>query len=397
MVRGAGRFWHGAREYVTHAVVGGAILTLTGFAPEEWLARVVHTTHVPEGVLHLWAAGIDVRAVIVVIGMTIIVGDLLWRRRSAQPALAHSRFVSTIDPARPFSALPIQPARGAEPAEAAGPALQVSYGRTPDGVRLAYAKIGHGPLLVKAGHWLTHLQHDWENPARRNFLQRLGKGRTLMCYDSRGVGLSDWDVEDISLEAWVTDLETVVEAAKVDRFALYGASQSSSVAITYAARHPERVSHLILYGGFAQGWMHRAGANVEAHKAMVTLMRLGWDQENPAFRQMFTAQFMPDASKEQFDAFTELGRKCTSSECAARYLEAVGDVDVAELLPRIAVPTLVMHVLGDVRVPFECGRQLAAAIPGAHFVALPGRNHVLLPGDPALERMFDEIDLFLQV
>jgi pimeloyl-ACP methyl ester carboxylesterase len=361
---------------------------------------MVHATRLPEGTLHSWAAGIDLRVVAVAVGMAIIIGDLLWRRRSTTPIPA----IAAEAPANHLTkSLPERVTREARQEEAtassgdtAGPPLTISYCRTPDGVRLAYAKIGQGPVLVRAGHWFSHLQLEWEDSGRRQALQRLGKGRTLVCYDARGSGLSDWEVDDISLASWVIDLETVVEAAGLDRFALYGSSQTTSVAIAYAARHPERVTKLILYGGYAQGWKHRPGANVEQQRAMLTLMRLGWEQENPAFRMMFTSQFMPDASKQEFDAFTELGSKCTSAECASRYLEATGDTDVSDLLAHVTAPTLVGHVRGDTRTPFESGRQLAAGIPGAHFVALPGRNHILLPGDPARERWFEEMEQFLR-
>ena len=381
-----GRGWHIAREYATHAAIGGAFLVLTGFAPEEWFAHVVHAVHLPDGVLHLWTTGVDLRVAAVVAGMLVIVGDLVWRKHLAREAIAHAA-TATIAPRVTEPAAP-------EHASAAPP-LPISYCRTPDGVRLAYAKIGAGPVLVRAGHWFSHLQLEWENAGRRQALLRLGKGRTLVCWDARGSGLSDWDVPDLSLDAWLVDMETVIAAAQVDRFALYGSSQTTSIAISYAARHPERVTKLILYGGYAQGWKFMPEPERQRREAMQTLARLGWGQENPAFRAMFAAQFMPDASKESFDAFNELGRKCVSAENAARYLDAVGDVDVTDLLGRIRAPTLVGHVRGDERSPFDGGRELAAGIPGAHFVALPGRNHILLPGDPAREIWAQEIERFL--
>ena len=204
------------------------------------------------------------------------------------------------------------------------------------------------------------------------------------------------NVGETTLEKWIVDLETVIEASRVSQFALFGASTSAPVAIAYAARHPERVSALVLYGGYAKGWRFSSETVVRQQEAILLLTRLGWDQDNPAFRQIFTAEFMPGASKEQFDAFTELGRRCTSAECAAQHLNATGSVDVVSLLGRIRAPTLVLHVIGDVRVPFEQGRELAAGIPGAHLVTLPGRNHIPIEGDPAYQMLWEEANQFLR-
>ena len=400
MQHAPGRGWHFARDYATQAAVGGAFLVLTGFAPEEWLAHVVRAVHLPDSTLHLWTAGIDLRFAVVVVGMTIIVGDLIWRRHAAHASVTHATsdaptIVHRVGEPAATGVTTASPIATAPDDVSAAPPLPISYCRTPDGVRLAYAKFGTGPVLVRAGHWFSHLQLEWEDPGRRAAMLRLGKGRTLVCWDARGCGLSDWDVPDLSLDAWVLDMETVIAAAQVDRFAVFGASQTTSVAISYAAHHPERVTKLILYGGYARGWKFMPEPERQRRGAMQTLARLGWGQENPAFRAMFAAQFMPDASKESFDAFNEFGRKCVSPENVARYLDAVGDTNVTDLLGKIRAPTLVGHVRGDERTPFEGGRELAAGIPGAHFVPLPGRNHALLPGDPAREIWMQEIERFL--
>ena len=208
--------------------------------------------------------------------------------------------------------------------------------------------------------------------------------------------MSDWDVDTLSLDAWVTDLETVVDAVGVERFPLLGISQGGAVAAAYAARHPERVSHLILYGAFALGGKKRAPAEKEMRDAMTTLMRLGWGADNPSFRQMFTARFIPGATHEQADYFNELQRKTTSSECAARYFDVVNDFDIIDLLSKVKTQTLVMHVRDDQMVPLEAGRQVAAGIPRARFVALPGRNHLFLEHEPASNRFFEEINLFMR-
>ena len=273
----------------------------------------------------------------------------------------------------------------------------IRYCRTPSGVRLAYAVVGQGPALVRCGRWFTHLEYEWKNGSKfpNAILRDLITEFQVLRYDARGSGMSDWETDEISLEAWVQDLDTVVNAAGLERFALLGESQSVAVAITYTARHPERVSRLILYGGYSLGWRKRPGTIIEQHEAMRTLMRLGWGSENPAYRQMFTSQFLPEGTKEQFDALNELQRISTSPEGAVRYFDATGDVDVTGLLPQITVPTLVLHVRGDEDVPFEMSRQVAAGIPGARLVALPGRSHALMSDDPALARYIEEIRLFL--
>jgi len=272
---------------------------------------------------------------------------------------------------------------------------EIRYCRAPDGVRLAYAISGHGPPLVKTANWLNHLQYDWESPIFHSFLLGLSKHFTLTRYDARGNGLSDWDVAELSLDAWVSDLETVVEAAGLKRFPLLGYSQGCAISIAYAVRHPERVSRLVLYGSFAVGANKRSPEEREKRSAMATLMRLGWGADNAAFRQMFTMQMMPDATKEQADSFNDLQRRSTSGDCAARYFETTADIDVTGLLGQVKAPTLVMHSRDDVRVPVESGRQIAAGIPDAKFVVLQSNNHILLPEDPASARFFEELNLFL--
>jgi class 3 adenylate cyclase/pimeloyl-ACP methyl ester carboxylesterase len=270
----------------------------------------------------------------------------------------------------------------------------IKYCRAPDGVRLAYAVAGSGPPLVKTANWLNHLEYDWES-LWRHFFRGLAQEHTLIRYDARGNGMSDWDVEALSLDAWVSDLETVVDAAGVQRFPLLGMSQGCAISVAYAVRHPERVSHLILYGGFALGAKKISPRERELRNAMTILIREGWGSDNPAFRQIFTAQFMPGATQEQMDFFNELQRRTTTPECAARYFDVVGDFDVTELLSKVTAPTLVMHVREDARVPIDAGRKLAAGIPGARFVALQGQNHMFLEHEPASDRFFEELKLFL--
>jgi class 3 adenylate cyclase/pimeloyl-ACP methyl ester carboxylesterase len=276
---------------------------------------------------------------------------------------------------------------------------EIRYCRAPDGVRLAYATVGNGPPMLKSAHWMGHLEYDWELPISRHLLLGLAEDHTLNRYDARGIGLSDWDVHEISLDAWVSDMETIADTTGLKRFPLFGFSQGCPVAIAYAARHPERVSHLILYGGFATGAKQRPGLTASGRErlaAMNTLVKQGWGADNPAFRQIFTSLLMPDANKDQADAFNELQRLSASPDCAARYLETVNDLTVLDLLSEVKAPTLVMHVRDDSLVPIKFGRELAAGIPGARFVALPGSNHVPLEQDPGVPRLFEELKEFLR-
>ena len=265
-------------------------------------------------------------------------------------------------------------------------------------MRLAYALAGHGPPMVKTANWMNHIELDWMSSTIRHLFLAIARDFTLLRYDARGNGLSDWDVDELSLDKWVTDLETVVDAAGLDRFPLFAMSQGCAISVAFAVRHPERVSHLILYGGFARGAYKRAKNELELQKAkaLATLIRTGWGDDSPTYRRLFSSLFMPGASREQLEKFAERQRVTTSPECAYRYFETTRNLDVTDLLPKVKAPTLVMHVRGDQVQPFEAGRELAAGIPGARFVALQGQNHMLLESDPAAQRVLEEIRLFLK-
>jgi len=266
-----------------------------------------------------------------------------------------------------------------------------------DGYRIAYAVAGRGPYLVKAAHYLTNVEHDWDNPAAGPWLHRLARSHTLIRYDERGMGLSDREVPEISLDAWVRDLESVVDVAGLERFPLLGLSQGAAIAIAYAAKHPERVSHLILYGSFARGRLMRdpTPEQIVEAEAMVKLAEVGWGRDNPAFRQMFTSQILPNATPEQHHAFNELQRLSATPEMAARIMRLFDRLEVSDLARSIACPTLVMHTRQDARIPFEEGRRVAALIPGARFVPLTGTNHLLTEGNPALTAFLEELSGFL--
>lgn len=272
----------------------------------------------------------------------------------------------------------------------------IGFCRTDDNVRIAYATVGEGPSIVKAANWLNHLELDWDSPIWGDTFRACANGRTFIRYDERGNGLSDWDVDDISQRAFVSDLETVVDALNLKKFPLLGISQGCAVSIEYAVRHPERVSALILISGYASGW--RIGATEEEQErreAVMTLTKHGWGTNNPAYRHIFSQTFMPDAKPDELDWFDEFQRQTTSPENAVRFQQAFGNIDVRELLPQVKVPTIVFHSKDDQRISLAQGREVAAGIPGARFVPLESKNHILLGHEPAWTTFFDETNRFL--
>ncbi len=280
--------------------------------------------------------------------------------------------------------------------ESHGEQQEIKFCIAPDGAQIAYATVGSGPSLVKAPNWMSHLEYEWQSPIWRHLLGELGRDHTLVRFDQRGGGLSDWDVEDISFEAFVADLETVVDTLKLERFPLFGVSQGCAISIAYAVRHPERVSQLILYGGFARGPYKRGQAEREQNQAMLTLIKHGWGQDNPAFRQMFTSRFIPGGTHEQMEWFNVLQRESASAENAVRLREAVCNFEVTDLLSQVSVPTLVLHCRDDAIAPFNEGRRMAAGIAGARFVPLEGGNHLILEHEPAWAHFQEEVRNFLQ-
>jgi pimeloyl-ACP methyl ester carboxylesterase/DNA-binding winged helix-turn-helix (wHTH) protein len=282
------------------------------------------------------------------------------------------------------------------PSPAARPRQEIRYCTSTDGVRLAYATAGSGPPLVKASNWLTHLDFEWGSPIWRHWYAELSRHHRLVRYDERGNGMSQRDVPDVSFDTWVRDLETVVDAAGLDRFPLLGISRGGSIAIAYAVTHPERVTHLVLYGAFATGLNHfGTPQQLEARRALTSLVRLGWGLNNPAFCKTFTCAFIPEATPEHEKWFDELQRISTSPENAARLMERDGDIDVRPLLSQIKIPTLVIHCDRDHAVKPERGRQVAAGIPGARYVSLPGANHLMREEEPAWSLFLEELALFL--
>jgi pimeloyl-ACP methyl ester carboxylesterase len=276
---------------------------------------------------------------------------------------------------------------------------QVRYCTARDGVRIAHATVGSGPPLVKAANWLSHLEFDSRSPVWRHWIRELSRDHTLVRYDERGCGLSEWAIEEFSLDAWVRDLEAVVDALELERFPLLGISQGGPIAIAYTARHPERVSGLVLYGSYARGRSHwsLSDRQREEGELLLRMISVGWGQDHAAFRQVFTSLFIPDCTPEQAHWFNELQRVSATPDNAARMVGAFHSLDVRPLAPQLDVPTLVLHGTGDLRVPFEEGQLLASLIPGSRFVSLESRNHILLGSEPAWPRFLREIRAFLGV
>ena len=277
------------------------------------------------------------------------------------------------------------------------PRQSIRFCTSNDGTRIAFAESGAGPPLIKAANWLSHLEFDWDSPVWRHWLVELSRTHRLVRYDERGCGLSDWNVADLSFEAWLRDLELVVDATGLERFPLLGISQGASIAIAYAVKYPERVSHLVLHGGYARGRALRSASDGQRESAelMLKVMEMGWGGENPAFRQFFTSHFIPDASLEQQRWFNELQRISTSPANAVRFMKVLTEIDVEALLPRVECPTLILHPTHDAAVAFEEGRLMASRIPGARFVPLESGNHLLLESEPAWRRFTEELETFL--
>lgn len=267
------------------------------------------------------------------------------------------------------------------------------FATTPDGVRLAWATAGSGPALVKASNWVTHLEYDWESLAWRHWLRFLTDHFSLTRYDERGCGLSQRSVDDVSQRHWLPDMETIITAARPQEpFVLLGISQGACAAIEFAARYPDRVSQLLLYGAYARGWAKRSNPDiVREGNALVELIGLGWGRDDPLYRRLFTQRFLPGGSQEQLDWFDQLCRQTISPEIAVKLFLARGEADITQWLPRVQVPTLVAHARGDQVAPFGHGQLLAAEIPNAQFLPIDSDNHVLLEDEPGWQRFQDAV------
>jgi pimeloyl-ACP methyl ester carboxylesterase/DNA-binding SARP family transcriptional activator len=341
----------------------------------------------------------------------------LWRNVDPSGAEAHERTSSAADMGERDPAGPRQdpgtgrgigdaPARGPAGTRAARPAKtskehalraqRIGFCEARDGTKIAYATVGAGPPLLKAANWLNHLEFDWASPIWGGSFAAIAGYRTFIRYDERGCGLSDWDVSDLSFEAFVEDLEAVADRLGLDRFPLLGISQGCAVSIEYAVRHPERVTGLVLIGGYAAGWRHLANPDEQARReAVLTLTEVGWGTDNPAYRHIFSQTFMPDAKADDLAWFDEFQRQTTSARNAARFQDAFGQIDVRDRLAQVRAPTIVLHSKYDQRIPLDLGRAIASEIPGARFVPLESRNHILVDYEPAWAVCLETVGQFL--
>jgi len=275
------------------------------------------------------------------------------------------------------------------------PEPEIEFFTTSDGVRIAYTIGGRGPVIVRTIDWLNHLNFEWKSPFLRHWLSEIMRHNTLLRYDQRGSGLSDWNVEDFSYERMVKDFEELVEAVGLEKFAIFGGCQGAAIATAYATRHPERVTRLIFIGAFANGWPPPGAGTMEQLDAMLTLIRHGWGRDNPAFRQLWSTLFRPDADSKEMEWLNELQRIAASPDNAARMLSEFPSFKIFDLLTGISCPTLVLHSRDDASVPVQEGRLIAARIRGARFVELPSRSHMVAPGDAAWELFVEEFSRFM--
>lgn len=342
----------------------------------------------------------------------------LWREADPDGAEAHEAEQAEAAARPPAPAAPPAfapppfgaPSPAPEPATASGPAWipsriaknnlrdqRIGFCAAEDGAQIAYATVGEGAPVLKAANWLSHLEFDWTSPIWGRCFAELARDRCFVRYDERGCGLSDWDVDDLTFDAFVMDLETVADELGLERFPLLGISQGAAVSIEYAVRHPERVSGLILIGGYAAGWRHTASPEEQARREAVrALTEVGWGTENPAYRHIFSQTFMPGADAGELAWFDEFQRLTTSPRNAARFQDAFGEIDVRHRLSAVRAPTLVLHSDKDQRIPLSMGRALADGIPGAHFTPLDSRNHVLVDYEPAWRVCVETINAFMR-
>jgi pimeloyl-ACP methyl ester carboxylesterase/DNA-binding CsgD family transcriptional regulator len=273
---------------------------------------------------------------------------------------------------------------------------EIRFCRAPDGTRLAYAIHGSGPPLVVASCWLSHLQHDWQSPVWRHFLDDLGSMTTMLRYDERGFGMSDWDVDDFSISARLSDLETVVDAAGLDQFILMGMSGGSGPALAYAIAHPERISRLILYGTVCGEPVVRTADEQAVEDTYLSMIRVGWAKPDPEFRRVFTTKFIPDATEEQMRWFDDLQQMSTSPRNAVASRIGRQQVNLVDEIPRITAPTLILQATGDRSMTFDNAVQVSRQIAGSRLVALDSRNHILLADEPAWATFVEEVAAFIE-
>src|SRR4051812_25668268 len=307
------------------------------------------------------------------------------------------RFIAEVQDAATQSSVLTDRSRSSDDANAAPTPQTITFCRPSNGINLAVASVGEGPVVVRAAHWATSIEYDWQLPMTGGLLQRLAKNFRVVRYDGRGIGLSDRTVSTLSFETMLDDLAATVDGLKLQRFALLGISGGAATAIAYAVRHPERVSKLVLYGSYPLGRNKRGSSRqIDEAKAFVTMVESGWGNESSAFIRSFFSFWLPSASLDQLKSFIKAQYGSHSGDIAVKLRAALDEIDIVDLLPRVRVPTLVFHCSRDALVPFEQGRRIAASIPGAKFVALDSDNHALLPEEPAWTDFADQTERFFR-
>ena len=272
----------------------------------------------------------------------------------------------------------------------------IRFTRSSHGARIAFSKSGNGPPLVRVAHWLSHLELDWKSPVWRPLIETLDRKNTLYRYDQRGTGLSSRDLVDADIDAFADDLMAVADANNLDRFPIFAASQAVPVAIRFAQRYPERVSGLVLYGGYVKGRSLREAAQGDVdEETVIGLIRAGWGKADSPFVNAFSTLFLPDATPAQLASFVKMQTETISPENAARLRQIIDRFDVSKVLASIRTPTLVIHAISDAIQPVEQGRLLASEIEGARYVSLESRNHIPLPQEETWTMMMQEIQMFL--
>ncbi len=334
----------------------------------DWLNQSFNWVANNEAVLSGMAAGIAIIAVIFALGYRAF---RLLRLRAAESKTAGAR---------------------SQEKTATNLRQEVRYCKLPNGHKIAWATTGNGYPLVRALGWFTNIDVEWNSPVSSPFWVRLGNQFQLIRYDGRGMGLSDRDVDEFSPESRLEDLEAVIEASGVEKFALMGLSEGGTTAISYAAKHPDRVSHLIIWGSFLAA---PSAEDLPQFSVIARQIPKYWGSDSGAFHQMFTTLFLPDGNAEQNRLFNEMQRSSATPEVAFNFLKSAIALDVRDIAGDLQIPALVLHRKGDLVVPAKFGQEIASVLPNARMVLLDGNNHWMVAGDEDMNYVVGLIEDFV--
>jgi pimeloyl-ACP methyl ester carboxylesterase len=276
------------------------------------------------------------------------------------------------------------------------PAQDVRYALSADGSAIAWSALGEGPPLMRAGHWLSHLEMDMKSTLWGPLIARLARNHRLLRYDLRGTGRSEREAPLTGIDLFAEDMAAVADAAGVDRMDIFAASQAGPVALRFAARWPDRVRRLIVVGGYAEGRVHRVSTDDSLdEETMLAMIRAGWGKADSPFMQAFSALFAPDATRAQRDELVRMQLSSATTETAVTLRRLIDRFNVTEDLARVRAPVLIFHAEGDAIHPLSQGLKLAAHLADARFVLLHSRSHMMLPQDPAWHVLMDRTQAFL--